>query len=576
MGISQKCKAVKRLFILGLASSITTVGHAQEWLISGTIYTGAQAMDGINAAPQVVEAVVIRDGVFHYTGDLETAKDLVGGEHQRIELGTNIAYPGFIEGHGHLASLGRALNHIDLTVADSYQDVIEQVARAVEKAPPGKLIEGRGWHQSKWSELPTPNINGFPTHHALSQISPHHPVVLGHANGHSALVNAAAMALLSITSATTAPAGGVIVRDADGEPTGILHENAVGLTSALTALTEASAREAILTAQEHAFSWGITGFHDAGAGAVEIAAQRALDQEGLLKLRLYTMVNAQDTQLVSHWLAQAPIIASGNSRFTLASFKVVMDGALGSRTAWLHAPYTDDPSTLGVQTYDAARLTQLMSRAATNGWQVNTHAIGDKANTEVLDAIEAISAPAQDHRYRIEHSQHVQADDIQRFADLGVTASIQSIHLSSDRPWAIDRLGEARIQREAYRWRSFLDAGVALANGTDVPVEPINPIANFYAAVTRKTLAGQPRDGFEATQRLTRAQALASMTLWNAHAGFSEQSTGSITKGKRADMTVLTQDIMAIPEASLLATQVFMTLVDGEIVYERGTHQLPK
>ena len=325
---------------------------------------------------------------------------------------------------------------------------------------------------------------------------------------------------------------------------------------------------AILAAQAHAFQWGITNFHDAGAGSTDIEAQRALDASGELKLRVYTMVSAQDEALTDYWLARPPVIADDNSRLTIRSFKAVMDGALGSRTAWLHQPYTDDPGTSGVQTFDENRLVDIMNRSNAHGWQINTHAIGDKANTVVLDAIDKATLTQRDHRSRIEHSQHLVPSDIERFSKLVVIASIQAIHMSSDRPWAIDRLGKERIESGAYVWRDLLNAGVHIANGTDVPVEPINPIANFYASVARKTLAGLPDDGYEVGQKLSRHETLKSMTLWNAYAAFEETEVGSISVGKRADMTVTDQNLMIVDETKILATKPVMTIVGGEIVYQ--------
>jgi predicted amidohydrolase YtcJ len=430
------------------------------------------------------------------------------------------------------------------------------------------VIKGRGWHQSKWQSQPKITVDGFPTHRSLSEVSPNNPVFLGHANGHSALINQAAMDEINLSFTTTPPEGGVIVKDARGNPTGILHENAIDLAYPLIALSVDSAKAAILAAQRHAFRWGITNFHDAGAGKTDIKAQQMLNDSGDLKLRVYTMVSAQDEALSDYWLARAPLIAKDDSRLTIRSFKAVMDGALGSRTAWLHAPYTDDPGTSGVQTFDEDRLIDIMKRSVKYGWQINTHAIGDKANTVVLDAIEAAQLAPYDHRARIEHSQHLIRSDINRFADLGVIASIQTIHMSSDRPWAIDRLGQERIETGAYIWRDLLNAGVHLANGTDVPVEPINPLANFYAAVARKTLKGTPEGGFELNQRMTREETLKSMTLWNAFAGFEEDQLGSIEVGKQADITVLDRDIMTVEESDILSTNVAMTIVSGEIVYE--------
>ena len=542
-------------------TALSSASVAADLLITGTIYTA-------NDDSPVVEAVVVSNGRFTYVGPLEGARLAASEQVREIKLDSRIAYPGFIESHGHLSSLGESITNLDLNGVDSYQTIVGMVADAAAKAAPGQVIKGRGWHQSKWQSQPKITVDGFPTHRSLSEVSPNNPVFLGHANGHSALINQAAMDEINLSFTTTPPEGGVIVKDARGNPTGILHENAIDLAYPLVALSVDSAKAAILAAQRHAFRWGITNFHDAGAGKTDIEAQQMLNDSGDLKLRVYTMVSAQDEVLSDYWLARAPLIAKDDSRLTIRSFKAVMDGALGSRTAWLHAPYTDDPGTSGVQTFDEDRLIDIMKRSVKYGWQINTHAIGDKANTVVLDAIEAAQLTPYDHRARIEHSQHLIRSDINRFADLGVIASIQTIHMSSDRPWAIDRLGQERIETGAYIWRDLLNAGVHLANGTDVPVEPINPLANFYAAVARKTLKGTPEDGFELNQRMTRKEALKSMTLWNAFAGFEEDQLGSIEVGKQADITVLDRDIMTVEESDILSTHVAMTIVSGEIVYE--------
>ncbi len=548
------------LFFAPLTVLITPTSSADTLVVSGTIYTA----DDANTQ---VEAVVIEDGRFTFVGDLATAQSKAGEDHRHIALGAATAYPGFIESHGHLSSLGEAITNLDLNGVDSYQTIVGMVADAAAKASPGQVIKGRGWHQSKWSKEPSVTVDGFPTHRSLSEVSPNNPVFLGHANGHTALVNQAAMDALNLTYNTPTPDGGVIVKDGKGDPTGILHENAVDLAYPLIALSTDSAKTAILAAQDHAFRWGITNFHDAGAGSTDIEAQRALDASGDLKLRVYTMVSAQDEALTDYWLARPPMIANDDSRLTIRSFKAVMDGALGSRTAWLHQPYTDDPGTSGVQTFDENRLVDIMNRSNAHGWQINTHAIGDKANTVVLDAIDEASLTERDHRSRIEHSQHLVPSDIERFSKLGVIASIQAIHMSSDRPWAIDRLGKERIESGAYVWRDLLNAGVHIANGTDVPVEPINPIANFYASVARKTLEGLPDDGYEIGQRLSRHETLKSMTLWNAYAAFEEAEVGSISIGKRADMTVTDQNLMTIDETRILATKPIMTIVGGEVVF---------
>ena len=539
----------------------TTLASTGPIIITGKIYTAEDANP-------VVEAVVVEAGKFSFVGSKEDALAHAPNASSLRDLGTDIAYPGFVEGHGHFASLGRALISLDLSTPKTFTGMVDQVAQATATTPENEVILGRGWHQSKWSKAPSLTVDGFPTHRGLSEVSPNHPVVLEHANGHTLMLNAKAMSVLGINKLTTAPEGGVVVKDTRGMPTGILHETAMALAAPLTVFTAESATRALLAAQDHAIKQGITSFHDAGIDAVEVEAQQIVDGDQRLKIRLFSMISASDPELTEYWLNTAPVVASEDSRLTLNAFKVVMDGALGSRTAWLHEPYSDDPTTVGLQTADADRLATLMERSRVNGWQINTHAIGDRANSVVLDTIEQVMPEGGDHRFRIEHSQHLRPDDIERFERLGVIASIQTIHLSSDRPWAIDRLGPERIDEGAYLWRSLIDSGVHVANGTDVPVEPINPIANFYAAVTRKTLAGLPSEGFEADQRMTRSEALLSLTQWNAYAVFMEETLGSISVGKAADMTVLSQDIMTVDESVLLDTEVTMTVIGGEVLYQ--------
>jgi len=308
---------------------------------------------------------------------------------------------------------------------------------------------------------------------------------------------------------------------------------------------------------------------------VDLEAQWAMARRGDLDVRLYSMVSASDAGALSDWLARGPMINAGDSKLTVRSIKVQIDGALGSRTAWLHAPYTDAPNTSGVLTYDLDALSQLIRDSREDNWQINVHAIGDRANSEVLAVFAPFTATAGDHRFRIEHAQHLRLGDVPLFAEQGVIASMQPIHLSSDRPWAIDRLGQLRIEQGAYLWRDLLDEGVLVTSGTDSPVEPVNPIANFYAAVTRKTLKGVPEAGFEPAQKLTRMEALRAMTIAAAYAAFEERDKGSIEVGKLADLTVLNQDLITAPEAEILNTRVLMTMVGGEVVYERDEAVLP-
>ena len=522
----------------------------------------------------LVTAVAISDGRFSFVGERDAALALRGPDTRVIDLQDATAYPGFIDAHVHVAGIGSAQRSVDLTGASSFSELVDRVAARASTLRAGVVVQGRGWHQSKWLTPPADDTEGFPTHHALSAAVPNHPVMLEHANGHSALLNTRAMDQLGIDANTIAPEGGVIVMS-DGQPTGLLHENAIALAAPLQIYDLQTAEELVELAQQHLLSEGITTAHDAGALQVDLEAQWAMARRGDLNMRLYSMVYASDEEALTEWLARGPVINAGDARLTVSSIKVQVDGALGSRTAWLHSPYTDAPNTSGVLTYDLDALSALIRDSREGNWQINVHAIGDRANSEVLAVFAPFTTTSSDHRFRIEHAQHLRLGDGPLFAEQGVIASMQPIHLSSDRPWAIDRLGQLRIKQGAYLWRDLLKAGVVVASGTDSPVEPVNPIANFYAAVTRKTLKGIPENGFEPAQKLTRMEALHAMTLAAAYAAFEEQDKGSIEVGKLADLTVLDQDLTTVPEAEILNTEVLLTIVGGEVAYQRDETTAP-
>lgn len=522
----------------------------------------------LNPEQPQVSAVAINNGRFSFVGDKAAALALRGSNTRVIDLQDATAYPGLIDAHVHIASIGSAMRSVDLTGASSFDELIDRVVARAGTLRAGVVVQGRGWHQSKWLNPPAGHVEGFPTHLALSNAIPNHPVVLEHANGHSVLLNQRAMEQLGINADTIAPEGGVIVMS-DGQPTGLLHETAIDLAAPLQTYDLQTAEELVELAQQHLLSEGVTTAHDAGALQVDLEAQWAMASRGDLTVRLYSMVYASDEAALSQWLARGPLINEGASKLTVRSIKVQADGALGSRTAWLHAPYTDAANTSGVLTYDLDALSQLIQDSREDNWQINVHAIGDRANSEVLAVFAPFTSTGSDHRFRIEHAQHLRLGDGPLFAEQGVIASMQPIHLSSDRPWAVDRLGPLRIEEGAYLWRDLLNAGVVVASGTDAPVEPVNPIANFYAAVTRKTLKGTPEAGFEPAQKLTRMEALHAMTLAPAYAAFEERDKGSIEVGKLADLTVLSQDLITIPETDILNTEVLLTMVGGEVAYQR-------
>ena len=538
-----------------------------DTIVIGPLYTS-------NPQQPEAEAVAIQGGRFRFVGSQEEALKLADSNTTVIHLDNAVAYPGLIDAHVHVAGIGSALRSVDLRSAQDFNELVERVHARAEALRPGTVILGTGWHQSKWAQPPEGHLNGFPTHEALSRAVPKHPVLLEHANGHSVLLNQAAMDSLGITGDSIGPEGGVIVRR-NGAPTGLLHETAIKLTAPLQHYDLKTATSLVDAAQWHLLSQGITTAHDAGASQVDLAAQTRMAQEGSLIVRLYSMVYASDEGALEEWLARGPLLNDGDHRLSVRSIKVQADGALGSRTAWLHAPYSDAPDTRGVLTFSLEALSDLIAITRADNWQINVHAIGDRANSEVLSVFAPFTKAAVDHRFRIEHAQHLRLGDAALFAEQQVIASMQPIHLSSDRPWAINRLGRQRIEDGAYIWRDLLREGVLIVTGTDAPVEPVNPIANFYAAVTRRSLDGTPETGFEPAQKLTRQEALYAMTLAGAYAGFEENEKGSIEVGKLADLTVLSQDLMTVEADRILDTVVSWTMVNGEVVYSRDATKAP-
>jgi predicted amidohydrolase YtcJ len=496
----------------------------------------------------------------------------VGDGTEIVDLGGALAVPGLIESHGHFTGLGSSKMILDLTKARSWDEIVALVAEAAAAAKPGDWILGRGWHQDKWDRVPEPNVNGLPLHDALSRATPNNPVLLTHASGHSTLANAKAMELSKITATTTNPEGGEIIRDAKGRAIGAFLETAQSLVryQAGHATTpeeaRASLRKQIELAAQECLAHGVTTFHDAGASFGTIDLYKTMAEEGTLPVRLYVMLSPGNKALAERGAAYRMIGAVDN-HLTVRTIKRFIDGALGARGAWLLEPYADLPSSTGLNTESIEDLKETARFAIENGFQLATHAIGDRGNRETLNIYEeAFKAHPDktDLRWRIEHAQHLALDDIPRFGKLGVIPAMQAIHCTSDAPWVYKRLGEKRAEEGAYVWRKLMTAGAIIPNGTDVPVEPIDPMPCFYAAVTRKLKDGTT---FFADQRMTREEALRSYTLNGAYAGFEEGLKGSLTPGKLADITVLSRDILTCPEDDIPGTEVLYTIIGGKIVY---------
>lgn len=562
------------LIVLVSSCSETKKEAATLLIYGGPIYT-------IDSIQSTVEAVAIKDSIILFAGNLSNAEAFKTEETELLDLKGKSMTPGLIEGHGHFMGLGYNELNLDLINTTSYQEIIDAVAEKVKTVEPGEWILGRGWHQSKWTVMPNQMVNGFQTHDLLSEVSPDNPVYLSHASGHAGFANAKAMEIAGLQVLSKEGIdkfkveGGEVMRDNFGRPTGIFNERAQTLIRKhipeTTAERERKAFELAVAACQRN---GITGFHDAGIGRETITLYEDMKASDKMNIRLYCMLTGWDEELLTEWYEKGPMIDPDN-KLTIRSVKLNCDGALGSRGAWLLEEYTDRPGHFGHETLPMPFVKETALNGLRNGFQVCAHAIGDRANKEILDryeyAFEQLPDLTEDHRFRIEHAQHLHPDDIPRFAALGVIPAMQAVHLSSDRPWAIDRLGEKRIKEGAYMWQTLLKSGIPIVNGTDVPVEPLNPIASLYASFTRKTLKGLPEGGYEPEERMTREQAFRSYTLDAAYGAFEENIKGSITVGKLADFTIYDQDVMAVPEDKFLDTQVMMTIYDGQIVYAKET-----
>jgi len=519
-----------------------------------------------NALPRVT-ALAVKGGLIVARGDETGIGEWIGKETRVIDLHGCLVVPGLIEAHAHLLSLGRTKTQIDLTGTRSAEDIAAMVEKAAAEADPGKWILGRGWDQNDWEK------KRFPGHALLTDAAPENPVYLTRIDGHAAWVNMCAMELAGLKRESGDPDGGKIIRDSEGVPTGVLIDNAESLVSGkIPPLSRDEMKKAVLAGLKSSVENGITGFHDAGAGAEVISIYREILGQGKLPLRLYVML-ANDDELVAEYFENGPCIGEGGGLLTIRALKLFADGALGSRGAALLDPYTDDPGNSGLIVTTEEEIFDRAEKALAAGFQVCTHAIGDRANRIVLNAyeraLEAVPDATDDHRFRIEHAQILDRSDIPRFVGLGVIPSMQPTHCTSDMTWVHTRLGKERAEEGAYVWKKLLHSGARIPAGSDAPVESINPLLGFYAAVTRQDRDGNPPGGWYPEQRMSREEALRAFTMDAAYAAFEEKSRGSIEKGKLADLTVLDRDIMKVPADQILETKVVMTVTGGEIVYSR-------
>jgi predicted amidohydrolase YtcJ len=562
-----------RVFVLAaLAAATLSAQPADLVLRNGKIVT-------MNPALPTAQAIAVRGDRITALGTDRAAQAWIGPSTKVIDLHGMTAIPGFIEGHGHFTGVGEFRMGLDLREARTWNDIVDQIARAVKQAKPGEWIIGRGWHQSKWTSAPAPNVEGFPTHESLDKVSPNNPVLLTHASGHAAFVNGKALELVGVTGKTPNPTGGEILKDAKGNPTGLLRERAQGLVN--RARTEAENRRtpaeraailnrAIDLAIDESLSKGITTFEDAGSPMSTVDVLKKMADNHQLRMRIWMMLRQPNEDLAPK-LDQYRIIGAGGNFFTVRAIKRQIDGALGPRGAWLLEPYADKPDSRGLNTDDPADIRKTAELAITHGYQLCVHAIGDRANRETLNIFEdtfKAHPDKKDLRWRVEHAQHLNAADIPRFGQLGVIAAMQGIHCTSDAPYVLERLGTKRAEEGAYVWQKLMKSGAVVGNGTDAPVEDVSPLASFYASVSRKLKDGSR---FYPDQRMSREEALKSYTLNNAYAAFEEKLKGSLEVGKLADITVLSKDILTIPEDEIPTTDIVYTIVGGQVNFDRTT-----
>lgn len=564
----------RRLIVLAtMTSMFVACGVSERQNLADLVLTGGNVVTMREAAPSA-EAIAVRGDRIVAVGTTEEIGPFIGTDTRVIALEGTTVVPGMTDSHVHFVGLGRRLLTLNARGL-STDEIVAEVARRVAEAGPGKWIEGRGWDQNTWE------VREFPTKEDLDAVSPENPVYLGRVDGHAGWVNSVALELAGITRDTADPAGGRIIRDADGEPTGTLVDNAFRLvTTLIPAPSKAQRQRAVELAIQECLAAGLTGVHEAGGFREDIELYAEMMEADNFDLRIYEFLrwptNEQELphtyDALDYYLEQGPLVGLHDNRLTVRGIKMSIDGALGSRGAALLEEYADDAGNSGVFRLTDDEIYETILRGLRAGYQTTTHAIGDAANRTVLDAMERALAEAgvDDARLRIEHAQILDSDDVGRFAEFGIIPSMQPTHATTDMHWAADRLGEARTEL-AYAWRSLLDSGVPIAGGSDAPVESVQPLLGIFAAVTRQDLEGWPEGGWHPEQLVTREEALRMFTYDAAYSVFEEDLKGSLEPGKLADIVVLSRDIMTIPAEEILDTEVLMTILGGKVVFEAST-----
>src|SRR5256714_5823022 len=549
------------LLSVAFVPSAPTPASADVVFINGNVYTA-------NEKQPRAEAVAIKGDRIIFVGSNAGAKSYEGPTTRIVDLHGATTLPGMADAHQHLEGVGFREMTLNLEGITNLQDFLAKVKIKVDEAKPGQWVTGRGWIETFW----TPPV--FPTRWDLDKISPNNPVILQRADGHGTVVNSAVLKIAGITKDTPAPFGGEISKDKNGEPNGMLLDAARSLVARhIPPTSRADAERAVVLGVQRDIGLGWTQVQNPGGSYQDIAIYRKLYSEGKIKLRIYKVLSAPGRE-AQRLLAEGPIIGAYGNRLTVRALKFYADGSLGSRSAALLAPYSDDSKTSGFLTMKAEDVLPVFEEALRKGIQVETHAIGDRGNRFILDEYEkALKAvpPNQrkiaEPRWRVEHSQIVNPADIPRFKQLGIIPSMQASHAIGDLHFAPARLGMERL-KGAYAWNSFIKSGVVVAGGSDAPVERGEPMIEFYAAVARKDIRGYSGEGWHPEEKVTREQGLKMFTIWPAYVAFEENVRGTIEVGKLADLTVLSADIMKIPEMEILKTHCVMTVIGGEIVFE--------
>ncbi len=525
------------------------------------------------------EAIAIAGDMIIAVGSDQEIEPLIGDATEVIDVEGQTVIPGFIEGHGHYMSFGSSLMNLDFRHATSFDEIVSMVAGAAESTPHGEWIIGRGWHQDKWETRPDKQVEGLPLHDALSAATPDHPVMLIHTSGHGVFVNQKAMTLVEMDETTKPPEGGEIVRDENGQATGMMREAAQDVFRAAYASHEAQRSPEIIEAEmrrmatlagEEALRHGITSFQDLGTYFHEVDLLRVMSEEGNLPVRLYMAFEEQVADMQDR-LADYRMVGHGNNFLTVRTIgEKVLDGALGTHGGWLLEPYADLPRSYGLNVNSIEEIEASARLAMKHDYQLAIQGIGDRAVRELLNIYEAEFAKhpeKKDLRWRIEHAQVIHPDDVARFAMNGVIPAVQGIFACSDGPWVEDRLGPERTNERGYIFNTLVTAGAVPTNGTDPPVDEISPIGSFYCSVTRILPDGTK---FQADEVYSREVALYSYTMGNAIAAFEEDIKGSLSVGKLADITVLSQDLLTVADERIMDTEVVMTVIGGRIRYRNG------